>query len=343
MTFLNGTYGSSRSIIVGLLDGTLLVAGISPKFRCLTSGWQIFNNKGKVVRQYEPYFADTYLYTPDFLVGVSPIVCYDPLGRTVATLHPDRSWEKVEFSPWWQKSWDRNDTAGVDSLQLTVDSVAGPFAKRIDGWKGPLAPGGGTNPLWGEVGNNFTLTEHHHDTYSLAFLDPLGKPFLTIAKNKTRNASTAVWTPEDVATREYTDIEGNRTKIIDALGRESLLYFYDILQRPLRTESIDGGRRWMLTAVDGQPVRRWDERNHVFIHEYDKLRRPTKMWQGTDLLMLNVYCNRDDFGPEPDSALDSARSNNRVGQLVRSWDTAGLMETTIFDYRYQPQRQIRRV
>ena len=43
-------------------------------------------------------------------VGVSPVLFYDPVGRVVATLHPNHTWEKVLFDPWRQETWDVNDT-----------------------------------------------------------------------------------------------------------------------------------------------------------------------------------------------------------------------------------------
>src|SRR5207253_1171207 len=59
--------------------------------RWIGSGWTIFNNKGKPVRQYESFFSAT----PDFefaaIQGVSPILLYDPLVRVVAMLRPDHT------------------------------------------------------------------------------------------------------------------------------------------------------------------------------------------------------------------------------------------------------------
>src|SRR5438477_232461 len=74
----------------------------------------IFNNKGKPVRKYEPFFSAV----PDFefaaIEGVSPILLYDPLGRVIATLHPDHTFEKVVFDPWQQLNWDANDTVRLN-------------------------------------------------------------------------------------------------------------------------------------------------------------------------------------------------------------------------------------
>src|SRR5262249_3824274 len=82
--------------------------------RWVGSGWTIFNNKGKPVRQYEPFFSGLPGRRHQFefgnRVGASPILFYDPVERVVATLHPNRTWEKVVFDPWRQETWDVNDT-----------------------------------------------------------------------------------------------------------------------------------------------------------------------------------------------------------------------------------------
>ncbi|MCA9470209.1 MAG: VCBS repeat-containing protein, partial [Nitrospira sp.] len=78
--------------------------------RWLGSGWTIFNNKGKPVQQFEPFFAADHTYTHANTQGVSSILLYDSLERVMATLHPNHTYEKVVFDPWCQETWDTNDT-----------------------------------------------------------------------------------------------------------------------------------------------------------------------------------------------------------------------------------------
>ena len=73
------------------------------------SGWTIFNNKGKPVRQYEPFFTDTHHFEFDVRIGFSPVVFYDPVGRAVCTAHANHTLEKMTIDPWQQTSWDVND------------------------------------------------------------------------------------------------------------------------------------------------------------------------------------------------------------------------------------------
>ena len=97
------------------------------------SGWTIYNNKGKPVRQYEPFFSQLPASGQQFefgaLVGVSPILCYDPPGRVVATIHPDHTYEKAVFDPWHAASWDVEDTVTV--ADPATDPDVGDFFARL--------------------------------------------------------------------------------------------------------------------------------------------------------------------------------------------------------------------
>ena len=62
--------------------------------RWVGNGRTVFNNKGKPVRQYEPFFSATHLYEEEREMtdtGVSPMLFYDPVERVVATLHPNHT------------------------------------------------------------------------------------------------------------------------------------------------------------------------------------------------------------------------------------------------------------
>ena len=92
------------------------VSNGGPK-RWLTSGKTILNNKGKPVKQYEPYFSETHAYEEPQVVGVTPIFYYDAVGRLVRTELPDGSLNRVHFSPWFMANYDGNDTVLDDGNQ----------------------------------------------------------------------------------------------------------------------------------------------------------------------------------------------------------------------------------
>ena len=99
-------------IIVGP-DGQPVMSA-DPGSRWVGSGWTIFNNKGKPVRQYEPFFSDTHKPDFDTRIGVTPILFYDPIGRVIATVHANHTYEKVLLDPWRQTTFDVNDTVASD-------------------------------------------------------------------------------------------------------------------------------------------------------------------------------------------------------------------------------------
>ena len=78
---------------------------VSPRW--VGSGWTIYNNKGKPVRRYEPYFTATHRFEFNRQAGVSSVIFYDPTERVVAAVHPDNRFEKTVFDAWRKESWER--------------------------------------------------------------------------------------------------------------------------------------------------------------------------------------------------------------------------------------------
>ncbi|MGH7427503.1 MAG: toxin TcdB middle/N-terminal domain-containing protein, partial [Candidatus Methylomirabilaceae bacterium] len=71
------TRDATGKIIVGP-DGQPMMTPNDVSPRWVGSGWTVFNNKGKPVRQYEPFFTDTHRFELDVRIGVSPVLLYDP-------------------------------------------------------------------------------------------------------------------------------------------------------------------------------------------------------------------------------------------------------------------------
>ncbi|MGB5928393.1 MAG: SpvB/TcaC N-terminal domain-containing protein, partial [Cyclobacteriaceae bacterium] len=77
-------------------DGTYTVQDIdtTPAIRWLGNGRTVLNNKGNMVKQYQPYFSTTPAYedAPELVqIGHTFTLYYDSLGRHVRTLLPDHS------------------------------------------------------------------------------------------------------------------------------------------------------------------------------------------------------------------------------------------------------------
>lgn len=263
--------------------------------RWVGSGWTIFNNKGKPVRQYEPFFDDTHAFKFAAIHGVSPVLFYDPAARVIATLHPNHTYEKAVFDPWKQTTYDVNDTCAPRNQQTgdpRTDSDIGGYvaeyfkmhpatwqtwhAQRVDGTMGS------------HERNAAKRAATHADTPTTAHFDALGRPFLTVARNRIICSGHDLDGSEDsFATRVELDIEGNQRVVWDerrlpvnhlptgAIEQRIVMrYAYDMLGNRIHQLSMEAGARWMLSDVAGKPIRAWDSRGHNFATTYDALRRP---------------------------------------------------------------------
>ena len=293
--------------------------------RWIGSGWTIFNNKGKPVRQYEAFFSATQNFEFANIVGVSPVRFYDPVERVVATLHPDHTYEKVISDPWRQDTWDVNDT--VLERNPANDPDAGPFFSRL--------PATDYLPAWYEQRENGALgpaekaaaakAAVHSRTPSASYFDSLGRSFLTIAYNRFLHDGEVV--EERFSTRIEFDVQANQLSVTDALDRKIMSYDYDMTSTKIHQNSVDAGARWALTDVRGNPIRKWDSRRHEFQYRYDALRRPT------DLLL------RTGHGPEKlveravygEGQPDDIALNLRT-RLYQQFDEAGLSTNQQFDF-----------
>ena len=249
---------------------------VSPRW--IGSGWTIFDNKGNPVRKYEPFFSNLPARGHQFefgaQVGVSPILGYDPVGRVVATVHPNQTFEKVVFDPWHRQSWDVNDTVLI--ADPATDPDVGDFFVRLP--PDDYAPtwyqqrSGGGLGQWEQ--DAATKTSSHANTPSTDYADALGRTILTVIDNAAAGK---------YSTRTELDIQGYQHSITDALGRQVVTYDYDMLGTRLHQSSIEAGQRWMLNDVTGKDIRSWDDRGHNRRAAYDALRRPTNLYVlGTD-------------------------------------------------------------
>jgi hypothetical protein len=154
------------------------------------SGWTIFNNEGNPVRQYEPFFSATHDFEFAATIGVSATLIYDPVGRVVATLNADHTFQKTMFDPWRQEIWDSNDTVLPDPGQ---DPDVGPLIGAL--------PEEDYLPTWcqqregGALGTAqaeaATKAAVHQGTPGLGFVDPLGRVFMSV--EHTTASSAMMW------------------------------------------------------------------------------------------------------------------------------------------------------
>ena len=310
------------------------VAGTGPDVnpRWVGSGWTIFNNKGKPVRQYEPFFSTLPDRRHQFefarTEGVSPILFYDPVERVVATLHPNHTYEKVVFDPWQQTTYDVNDTVLLDpgsdsdvsgffTCLLDDDYLPSWHTLRTDPALALLEwPGDDNAQRRANDDSAARKAAVHANTPTKANFDALGRPFLSIADNGVdENGQEQLY-----ETRVELNIEGNQRAVIDARGRAVMTYDYDMLGNRIHQVSMDAGTRWMLNDVTGKPIRAWDSRAHAFRTEYDESHRPTHLYvqrgNGTEVLV-----ERTVYGESHPEAIPL----NMRGKVYQHYDQAGVV------------------
>ena len=316
--------------------------------RWVASGWTVFNNKGKPVRQYEPFFTDAHGFESDVCIGVSPVLFYDPLERVVATLHPNHTYEKMVFNPWQQITSDVNDTVlsdprtDADIQDHTSRYFASLPSSPWETWH-TQRQGGLLGPREQAAADKAAA---HAATPATVHFDTLGRPFLTVAHNKVVCPNHDLDGVEDqLHTRVELDIEGNQRQVRDAIeqngdaqGRIVMHYDYDLLGNRIHQSSMEAGQRWMLNDVAGQPIRAWDSRNHHFRTAYDSLRRPTDSYlrQGEEPELLVGRTAYGETQPDPED-------NNLRGKVVELFDQAGVVTTDSHDFKgnlLSSQRQL---
>ncbi|MEP7129199.1 MAG: toxin TcdB middle/C-terminal domain-containing protein, partial [Chitinophagales bacterium] len=306
--------------------------------RWVGNGRTYLNNKGKPIKQYEPFFSNTSGYEDSRDIverGVTPIIHYDPLDRVIKTDFPDGTFSRVEFDAWKQVTYDQVDTV--------LDQAGGSFICQwyIDRNK-PSATD--SEPTDKEVRAAW-LAAINADTPLTSYLDSLGRAFLSVQFNRTFKINDVSGKAVNVLDQMYEtrielDIENNQRSVIDAMGNAVMQYEYDMLSNKVKQVSMDAGTKYMLDDVAGKPFKSWTDNSdtagsiisYVFSYEYDALHRPTKMSYNTigvtEKCFEKIVYGENVFGG---GNTDDKKFNLR-GKPYRHYDTAGLVTSIGFDF-----------
>ncbi|MEN6331332.1 MAG: SpvB/TcaC N-terminal domain-containing protein, partial [Smithella sp.] len=326
--------GTAKQVIVNH-DNTYTVADINTaalnpqQLRWTGSGRTVLNNKGNTVKQYEPYFSATHQYEDlKELVetGVTPLMYYDAPGRLVKVEMPDGTFSKTEFNSWKQSFYDPNDTI--------LESPW--YHQRTNRLIDAELMAEGKDPVQEKAAAD--KAAKHANTPNVQCFDTMGRPVLFIEHNK--NISTEA--DEFYHLQVKSDIEGNLQSATDARGNVVMQYKYDMLGNKVYQSSMDAGRRWLLSNILCNPLRTWDERNHEFRYFYDDpLHRLTqsRVSGGDGEALLDNVFDRIFYG---EAEANPERKNLR-GQIVKHYDTAGLVETPEYDFKGQPKSTTRKL
>jgi len=293
----------------------------------VVSGAKRYNNKGKVVEQWEPYFAQDWLChsgldpeSPDLRPGQRVRIYYDALGRPQRTVNPDATEQRVVYgrpnllntpsafspSPWERFTYDANDLAPI------------------------------THP-----GN--TLSATHHWTPKSELIDALGRTVRTIEHITTLSPAGAGDTQvraDDVVMKYRYDIKGQLLEVTDPLDRICFSHLYDTAGNNLWTEHLDSGVKKLAVDAQGKPLYSTDAKGAQVFTAYDALHRPLKIWakdatgESTTLRQHLLY--GDAAHPVPPAA-------NMNGKLWKHHDEAGLAVIGAYDFKGNPLSKTRQV
>ncbi|MEL6128891.1 MAG: SpvB/TcaC N-terminal domain-containing protein, partial [Cyanobacteria bacterium J06628_4] len=229
--------------------------------RWLTSGHTVYDNKGNPVRQFEPYYLDTYAYVNNETLnqfGISDTLFYDPLGRNIQTETAKGFLSRVEFTPWEQKSFDENDT--VRDSPFYQDFLA----NYPD------------NPTEEQRHEKDALDKAavFYDTPVVSIVDSLGNAFLI-----NDNGLTSCY-KYDIQGRliESVDPRLHATNLAEGTTYYNFRYQYPMMgATPWVTDSADGGVNLSFNNVFGNHLWNRSPRNFEQVIDYDELQRQLKV------------------------------------------------------------------
>jgi RHS repeat-associated protein len=279
--------------------------------RWVGTGRTVFDNKGNAVKKYEPYFSPTPAYEDEpsiAMKGVTPILRYDPLGRLTRTDFPNGTFETVVFDAWSETHADRNDNVLESAWYAAREalSTSDPERRAAD-----------------------AAAKHAH-TPTVREVDPLGRTFLVIEDNGLSGT---------YATRTALDIQGNARSVTDARGNVALAQTFDLQAHVLRTISVDAGEKRALRDVAGNPIRSWDERGFATRTEYDRLRRPLRVYV-TPPESGEILAERLVYG---EAVVGGGTADNVRGRKVLHYDGAGELSLPTYDFKGNLTTSVRRL
>jgi RHS repeat-associated protein len=306
------TVNDDDTVSIEEIDTSALVP---PQLRWLGTGRKIMNNKGHVVKDYEPFFSVSHAFESEkelVEAGVTQIRGYDALDRVVRVDYPDATFARTEHGAWKTTELDQNDTV------LESEWYAQRVGREIDA----ELTAAGKDPAREEQAAR--QTEAHAATPFVKHLDASGRPIYEVADN----GPDELGHPRRYDTLYKRDIAGRQVSVTDPRGNITISYQHDMRGALACYESADDGTRWMLENVTDEPLRTWDERGHTFVFAYDDpLHRPTskRVVGGDETQPLDHVFEHLVYGTD-------ASKNLRTRVAVR-YDTAGKVANLAFDFK----------
>lgn len=295
--------------------------------RWLVSGRTVYNNKGKPVRQYLPYFSPIPGYESqvemDPALPPPTITHYDPLLRVIRIDTPKGFFSKVEFTPWQQSVWDQNDTVKDSPYYINF----------MDHYP--------SNPNQAQQDEKDALDKaaQFYNTPAIQVFDNQGHPFLNIQMSDAQ---------KQLPTYSETDIEGRviRTadpriyamNLQDNTGCYNFQYSYDMRGTSLAVDSADAGLRLTMADIFGEPIHAWDNRGFHLQNLYDNFGRLVEVRVNGDDgngLVLNQSMEKLIYGEYYGQTIEESKDKNLRGQVYQHYDQGGIALFPLYNIQSQ--------
>lgn len=283
----------------------------------LVSWKTVYNNKQKPIKQYEPFFSNTYILETEkdaWEKWVTSITYYDPIWRTYKVESADWFHSKVIYDTWYIKTYDYNDTL-VDSKYYSDN-----FSSTDD-----------------SISLIIEKSTKHYDTPIVQHLDTLGRQFI-IEEIFDKNEEKLI------NYREY-DIFWNLIAMIDPRQYnynksrdlnnvlKNFQTYYDLLWNDLKTISIDAWTNYKIANILWKIKYIWNAKNYVTEIYYDELSRPTYSyvkWNDLSILYSKIEYWSDTY-------------NNSNWQIIKITDSSWTQEFVWYDISWNAISTIKKI
>jgi RHS repeat-associated protein len=287
------------------------------------SGFQLYDNKGKVVEQYEPYFDRGFHYNgsnPSASGGegfgaAKVRMYYDPRGQVVRTVNPDNSQQWVLFGR--PTVFDHVSLNDLDLPTLDNHPESG-----LTPWESYSFDANDLAPHSHPSGSGVHHT--HHWTPSSNVVDALGRTVRTTERLEAN---------EEVVMRYEYDIRGNVLRIIDALDRTVFQHTYDLANQSLHTHHLDAGEKRVLLDATGKPVEMQDAKGSRILNSYDTLNRPLQIWAKDNASQSFTVRQHVVYGDDLSNGPSTPAATNHLGKPYKSYDESGLSTALEYDFK----------
>lgn len=277
--------------------------------RVIVSSWKLYDNKGREVVAYEPFYATGYDYaepTTELLTLASTTQRFDPRGRVTVAIAPDGGQHRSVY--------------GVP-VTLTAPDIFVPTPWETYAYD-PIDNAGRTHP-----------TDHlpqatTWDTPSSTVVDALGRTVTTLQRGLA----------QDAVTQQTYDIDGHLLTVTDPLERLVAAHVYDSAGIAWSIWLLDAGTVRTFHDAAGGVVEQRDDKGAVTLTGYDDAHRAIRGWAADrpmtnpTLRLVTVYAEDKASGLTTADAITA----NTLGRVVTVYDEAGAVSTARYDLASNP-------